>query len=73
MMGENNRKLEQNAAIKSEIERIEETVMDRKEDIREMIQKEIQSISALEERVVFKDMIEGVFLSLYEKNEEIHG
>ncbi len=72
MMGENNRKLEQNAAIKSEIERIEETVMDRKEDIREMIQKEIQSISALEERVVFKDMIEGVFLSLYEKNEEMY-
>ena len=61
MMGENNRKLEQNAVIKSEIERIEETVMDRKEDIKEMIQKEIQSISALQERVVFKDMIEGVF------------
>ena len=42
------------------------------EDIRGMIKREIQSISALEERIAFKDMIEGVFLSLYEKNEEMY-
>ncbi len=32
--------------------------------MKEMIQKEIQSISALEERVVFKELMEGVFLYL---------
>lgn len=41
--------------------------MDRSEDIKGMIQREIQSIPALDERVAFKDMMEGVFLSLYEK------
>lgn len=46
--------------------------MDRSEDIKEMIQKEIQSIPVLKERIAFKDMIEGVFLSLYEKNEEMY-
>lgn len=41
--------------------------MDRNEDIREMIRTEIQSISVLEERIAFKEMMEGVFLNLYEK------
>lgn len=38
------------------------------ETMKEMIQKEIQSISSLEERVAFKELMEGVFLSLYETN-----
>ena len=46
--------------------------MDRREDIQEMIRREIQSISVLEERIAFKDMIEGVFVSLYDKNEEMY-
>ena len=46
--------------------------MDRNEDIREMIRTEIQSISVLEERIAFKEMMEGVFLNLYEKNEEMY-
>ena len=46
--------------------------MDRSEDIKEMIQREIRSIPALNERVAFKDMMEGVFLSLYEKNKEMY-
>jgi len=46
--------------------------MDRTEEIRQMIQKEIQSISSLEERVLFKALMEGVFLSLAETNEEMY-
>ena len=46
--------------------------MDKSEDIKEMIQREIRSIPALDERVVFKDVMEGVFLSLYEKNKEMY-
>lgn len=38
------------------------------ETMKKMIQKEIQSIAGLEERVVFKELMEGVFLSLYETN-----
>lgn len=38
------------------------------ETMKEMIQKEIQSISSLEERVAFKELMENVFLSLYETN-----
>ena len=38
------------------------------ETMKEIIQKEIQSISSLEERVAFKELMEGVFLSLYETN-----
>lgn len=30
--------------------------------MKEIIQKEIQSISSLEERVIFKNLMEGVFL-----------
>lgn len=36
--------------------------------MKRMIQKEIQSIGSLEERVVFKQLMEGVFLSLYDTN-----
>lgn len=36
--------------------------------MKEMIQREIQSISGLEERVAFKELMESVFLSLYETN-----
>jgi len=46
--------------------------MDRTEEIRKMIQKEIQSISSLEERVLFKALMEGVFLSLAETNCLLH-
>ena len=38
------------------------------EVMKEMIQKEIQSIDSLKERVAFKELMEGVFLSLYETN-----
>ena len=38
------------------------------ETMKEMIQREIQSIDSLEERVAFKELMEGVFLSLYETN-----
>ncbi len=38
------------------------------EVMKEMIQREIQSIGNLEERVAFKELMEGVFLSLYETN-----
>ena len=40
--------------------------------MKEIIQKEIQSISSLEERVIFKNLMEGVFLSLYDKNREMY-
>ena len=35
--------------------------------MKDLIHREIQSISGLAERVAFKDMMEGVFLALYEK------
>ena len=38
--------------------------------MKEIIQKEIQSISSLEERVIFKNLMEGVFLSLYDTNRD---
>ncbi len=38
------------------------------EVMKEIIQKEIQSIAGLEERVIFKELMEGVFMSLYETN-----
>ena len=40
--------------------------------MKDLIHREIQSISGLAERVAFKDMMEGVFLALYEKNEEMY-
>lgn len=50
----------------------ERKIMQSTEAMKEMIQREIQSISSLEERVVFKDLMEGVFLSLYEANESMY-
>ena len=46
--------------------------MDHMEQMKEMIHREIQSIEGLEERVAFKEMIEGVFLALYEANETMY-
>lgn len=46
--------------------------MDRQEQMKQMIQEEIQSIHDLRERVVFKELMEGVFLSLYETNERMY-
>ena len=46
--------------------------MDHMEQMKEMIRREIQSIEGLEERVAFKEMIEGVFLALYETNETMY-
>lgn len=41
-------------------------------DMEEMIKKEISQIGNLKERVVFKDIVEQVFLSLYETNQEMY-
>lgn len=41
-------------------------------DMEEMIKEEISRISGLQERVVFKDIIENLFLSLYETNQEMY-
>lgn len=50
----------------------ERLIMNQKEDMREMIRREIQSISAIEERVAFKNLMEGIFLALYETNEQMY-
>jgi len=44
----------------------------RTEEMKEIIQKEIQSIGSLKERVAFKELMEGVFLSLYETNLQMY-
>lgn len=41
-------------------------------DMEEMIKEEISRINGLQERVVFKDIIERLFLSLYETNQEMY-
>lgn len=41
-------------------------------DMEEMIKKEISQIGNLKERVVFKDIVEQIFLSLYETNQEMY-
>lgn len=41
-------------------------------DMEEMIKKEISLIDSLQERVVFKDIVEQLFLSLYETNQEMY-
>lgn len=41
--------------------------------MKEMIQREIQSIDVLAERVAFKELMEGVFLNLYETNLQMYG
>ena len=46
--------------------------MIQKEDMREMIRREIQSISVIEERVAFKNLMERVFLALYDTNEQMY-
>lgn len=46
--------------------------MNQKEDMREMIRREIQSISVIEERVAFKNLMERVFLALYDTNEQMY-
>ena len=47
--------------------------MEKSNDMKEMILKEIQSIPSLEERVIFKNLMEEVFLELYETNEQMYG
>jgi len=42
------------------------------EQMKQMIRDEIHSISNLEERIVFKALMEGVFLTLYETNEQMY-
>lgn len=42
------------------------------DQMKQMIRSEIQSINSLEERVVFKELMEGVFLSLAETNERMY-
>ena len=42
------------------------------ESMKEMIQQEIQSITSLKERVIFKELMEGVFLALYETNQKMY-
>lgn len=41
-------------------------------DMEEMIKEEINRISGLKERVAFKDVVERLFLSLYETNQEMY-
>lgn len=45
--------------------------MGRIDDMKELIRGEIQNIGNLQERVAFKELMEQVFLSLYETNEEM--
>lgn len=45
---------------------------DKLEEMKQMIQDEIQSIGSLKERVAFKELMEGVFLSLYETNLQMY-
>lgn len=42
------------------------------EEMKDMIRDEISSISNLEERVAFKELMEGVFLALYDTNEKMY-
>ncbi len=42
------------------------------ESMKKIIQQEIQSIDSLQERVAFKELMEGVFLSLYETNLQMY-
>lgn len=41
-------------------------------DMEEMIKEEVNRISSLQERVVFKDIVEQIFLALYETNQEMY-
>lgn len=42
------------------------------EGMKRIIQQEIQSIDSLEERVAFKELMESVFLSVYETNQQMY-
>lgn len=46
--------------------------MEKSDHIKELILKEIQSIPSIEERVVFKNLMEEVFLELYETNKQMY-
>ncbi|GLC81731.1 hypothetical protein [Lacrimispora brassicae] len=46
--------------------------MSQQEQMKQMIRNEIQSISSLEERIILKELMEGVFLSLYGTNEQMY-
>lgn len=46
--------------------------MNRQEQMKQMIRQEIRSISSLEQRVILKELMERVFLSLYETNEQMY-
>lgn len=46
--------------------------MDQIDEMKMMIRNEIQSIDSLDERVIFKELMEGVFLSLYETNLQMY-
>lgn len=46
---------------------------DNMETMKEMIRREIRSIGSLEERVAFKELMERVFLPLYETNCRMYG
>lgn len=41
-------------------------------DMEEMIKEEVNRISSLQERVAFKDIVEQIFLALYETNREMY-
>lgn len=45
---------------------------EKREMMKQMIQDEIQSIENLKERIIFKELMEGVFLSLYETNLQMY-
>lgn len=46
--------------------------MSHTEDMKELIRRELQSIGSLDERIAFKGLMEQVFLSLYETNEQMY-
>ncbi len=46
--------------------------MNRQEQMEQMIRNEIQSISNLDERIILKELMENVFLSLLETNEQMY-
>ena len=40
-------------------------------DMEELIKRKVNQITDLKERVAFKDIVEQIFLSLYETNKEM--
>ena len=45
--------------------------MENLEDVKKMIQAEISSIHSLKEKAAFKELMENVFLALWETNEQM--